>query len=114
MATVKARVARQWSLLVLTNLALGVLGVVPIWLLHYLVRHSLLADMEWVEHNPTENDGWLPLVLVIVPVLSVHVVLWWTLNVQARRARRARTWTVAVLTTLLPTAGLIVVGATGN
>ncbi|MFD7904214.1 hypothetical protein ACFVSN_05475 [Kitasatospora sp. NPDC057904] len=95
------------------NLLLGLPAVVPVWLLWYFAANWPLAALGWTTREPTENDGVLPMLLVLVPVVGVFTLLWWLAN----RAVRRRTapgsgrayWPVSALLLLVPTLVLIVV-----
>ncbi|MEV7026525.1 hypothetical protein [Kitasatospora sp. NPDC093558] len=101
---------------VAVNLALGLPAVVPVWLLWYFAANWPLAALGWTTREPTENDGVLPMLLVLVPVVGVFTLLWWLAN-RAVRRRTARGgwgwgwayWPVSVLLLLVPTLVLIVV-----
>ncbi|WP_327066440.1 hypothetical protein [Kitasatospora sp. NBC_01302] len=94
------------------NLLLGVPAVVPVWLLWYFAVNWPLSALGWTSREPTENDGVLPMLVVLVPVVGVFTVLWWLAN----RAVRRRTapgparvyWPLSVLLLLVPTSVLIV------
>ncbi|KPC83354.1 MULTISPECIES: hypothetical protein [Streptomyces] len=93
------------------NLLLGVPGVVPVWLLWYYVSNGPLADLGRTSREPTENDGMLLWLVVVVPVLAVFGIIWWLANepVRRRAALAPHTyWTAGVLLTLVPTAVLVV------
>jgi hypothetical protein len=89
------------------NLVLGVIGVVPLWMLGYLLRNTVLHDLAWSDRNPTENDGALPLVVVMGPPIVLFAGLWWAVNRWVRPRRHAGTWAVAVVLLVLPTAVLV-------
>lgn len=99
----------RWIHLVLLNLVLAVVAVVPLWLLGYLLRHTLLAYVGWSEPDPTENDGALPLVLVTVPVIALSAGIWLLTNMALRPPVRGREWVVALACALLPGSMLLLV-----
>ncbi|MET9499022.1 hypothetical protein [Streptomyces sp. NPDC006552] len=86
------------------NLLLGVPGVVPIWLLWYLVSN-------WIDPAPTENDGMALWLVIIAPVLAFYALLWWFPNRALARRTPLTTrhyWLLSATGTLLPTAALLV------
>ncbi|GAA2336557.1 hypothetical protein OKJ48_17245 [Streptomyces kunmingensis] len=94
---------RRWPTPLVLNLLLGIPGVVPIWLLWYLISN-------WTDPAPTENDGMALWLVIIVPVVGLYALLWWFPN----RALARRTtltaqnyWLLSAAGTLLPTAALI-------
>lgn len=101
----------KWRLTAVgVNLLLGIPGVVPVWLLWYFVSNGPLADMGYTRREPTENDGMLLWLVIIVPVAVVFGLVWWFANDPV--SRRARLdprlyWPAGLLLTLVPTAALI-------
>nr|WP_171109789.1 MULTISPECIES: hypothetical protein [Streptomyces] len=94
---------RRWPTALGVNLLLGIPGVVPIWLLWFLAasRHN---------PEPTENDGMALWLVIIVPVVGLYTLLWWTANTAlARRTSLAAQhyWLLSVAGTFLPTLTLI-------
>ncbi|WP_030685305.1 hypothetical protein [Streptomyces globisporus] len=87
------------------NLLLGVPGIVPYFLVWYVLANGPLASLGWTTRDPNENDGmWLWLVIV-VPVVGLYGLVWGLVNVRlARRtpARRAVFWTVCAAASLAP------------
>ncbi|MFF4247655.1 hypothetical protein ACFYY2_24765 [Streptomyces sp. NPDC001822] len=89
------------------NLALGVPGIVPVWLVWYFLTNGPLADAGWTRREPTENDGMLLWLVIVVPVVAVFGISWWLANgpVRRRAALDPRAyWPAVVLLTLVPTA----------
>ncbi|MFC8084753.1 MULTISPECIES: hypothetical protein [unclassified Streptomyces] len=105
-----ARHLRGWWAPFVVNLLLGVPAVVPIWLGWYLLANGPLAEFGGPMRNPTENDGLMPMLVVIVPVLALFGLIWWLAN-EALRRRTALAprsfWLLCVLVPFLPTAALI-------
>ncbi|MET7366089.1 hypothetical protein ABZS61_09700 [Streptomyces sp. NPDC005566] len=96
------------------NLLLGIPGIVPVWLLWYFVSNGPLAEMGYTRREPTENDGMLLWLVIIVPVVVVFGLLWWLANGPVRRRVRLDPllyWPVGVLLTLVPTLALIAAGS---
>ncbi|MEE1788639.1 hypothetical protein PUR71_37915 [Streptomyces sp. SP17BM10] len=96
------------------NLLLGLPAVVPVWLLWYFASNWPLAALGWTSREPTENDGVLPLLAILIPVVGAFGVLWWLANAAVRRRTapggRGRVyWPVSLVLLLVPTLVLIVV-----
>ncbi|MFF2136020.1 hypothetical protein [Streptomyces sp. NPDC058193] len=92
------------------NLALGVPGIVPVWLIWYVLANGPLAEGGWTQREPTENDGMMLWLVIVVPVVAVFGLLWWLANdsVSRRAAVDPRLyWTAGGLLTLVPTAALL-------
>lgn len=69
---------RKWlSAAVGVNVLLGVPGVVPACLLRYYVSNGPLADLGRTRREPTENDGMLLWLLIVVPVNVVLLLVRW-------------------------------------
>ncbi|MGW0781321.1 hypothetical protein [Streptomyces sp. NPDC002913] len=93
------------------NLLLGVPGVVPVWLVWYFLTNGPLADAGLASREPTENDGMMLWLVIIVPVVAVFGIIWWLVNepMGRRAALDPRVyWPAGVLLTLVPTGVLIV------
>lgn len=94
------------------NVLLGVPGVVPVWLLWYYVSNGPLADLGWTRREPTENDGMLLWLLIVVPVNVVFLLVWWLVNRPVRRRTGLDPrvyWPAGALTALVPTFVLVFV-----
>ncbi|MES5818318.1 hypothetical protein [Streptomyces sp. RG80] len=102
---------RHWSAPLLLNVLLGIPGVVPIWLLWYVAANGPLAELDLTVREPTENDGMLPWLLIVVPVVGLFGLLWWLANSPLRRrtalAPRAY-WSLSVVALLVPTIALFI------
>ncbi|MGW5776179.1 hypothetical protein [Streptomyces sp. NPDC003863] len=87
------------------NLLLGVPGIVPVFLVWYVLANGPLAALGWTERDPNENDGmWLWLVIV-VPVVGLYGLVWGLVNVRLRRRTpvpRPVYWTVCAVASLAP------------
>lgn len=95
------------------NLLLGVPGIVPVWLMWYFLSNGWLADSGFTRPEPTENDGMMLWLVVIVPVVGVFGIIWWLANDWVRRRSSLAPgayWTAGALLTLVPT-GVLVVGS---
>ncbi|MCX5412056.1 hypothetical protein [Streptomyces sp. NBC_00059] len=93
------------------NLLLGVPGVVPVWLVWSFLTNGPLADAGLASREPTENDGMMLWLVIIVPVVAVFGIIWWLVNepMGRRAALDPRVyWPAGVLLTLVPTGVLIV------
>ncbi|MER6255425.1 hypothetical protein ABT224_29145 [Streptomyces sp. NPDC001584] len=102
---------RRWWIAAGVNLLMGVPAVVPVWLLWYLAVNGPLAELGWTVREPTENDGMMLWLVIVVPVVTAFVLLWWLANhfVRRRNTAAARVyWPVCALMTLVPTATLMI------
>lgn len=93
------------------NLLLGVPGVVPAWLVWYVLANGPFAAAGWTVREPTENDGMMLWLIVVVPVVAVFGIIWWLVNepLGRRAALDARLyWPACVLLSLVPTGALVV------
>ncbi|MER6168295.1 hypothetical protein [Streptomyces violaceorubidus] len=102
--------ARYWWTPFLVNVLLGIPGVVPFWLVGYLMVNWPLAELGWTVREPTENDGMALWLVIVVPVVAVFAMIWWLVNAPLRRRTTLapRTfWLLCALAPLLPTAALI-------
>ncbi|WP_218040118.1 hypothetical protein [Actinomadura sp. WMMB 499] len=89
------------------NFLLGIPAIVPIWLLWYVAANWPLAAVGLTQRSPTENDGMLPALVLLVPIVGLSVSVWWLANRAVARGTRLRGrtyWTVCAVATLLPTA----------
>ncbi len=96
------------------NVLLGCVAVVPIWLLYHFLSNYPLAALGLTQREPTDNDGILPWLLVLVPVLAGFVLSWLWLNSRLRRGTGLRVgpyWTVSVMLVVLPTMVLVVLSS---
>ncbi|MEU9607552.1 hypothetical protein [Streptomyces sp. NPDC048057] len=103
--------ALAWVVPVLFNLVLGLLAVVPLWLSIYLAVNYPLAELGLTEREPTENDGVLPGLTLLVPLMGGLLGLWYLIGKLMRRGplRAARAyWWVGGAMALLPTTTLFV------
>lgn len=101
---------RHWSAPLLVNVLLGIPGVVPIWLLWYFTVNGPLADAGVTVREPTENDGMLLWLVIIVPVVALFVLLWWLANTPLRHRTTLTPrayWSLSVAALFVPTAALI-------
>ncbi|URM90723.1 hypothetical protein LUW75_12815 [Streptomyces sp. MRC013] len=67
------------------NLALGVPGLVPVWLVWYMLSNWPLADLGWTRGEPTENDGVWPWFVMFGPFVLLFALVWWFANRPVRR-----------------------------
>lgn len=101
---------KRWWAPLLVNVLLGIPGVVPIWLLWYLAVNWPLAELGLTVREPTENDGMAGWLLIVVPVVGLYGLLWWTANKPLRRDTGFAPhtyWLLGVLATFVPTIALI-------
>ncbi|MEV0322462.1 hypothetical protein ACIBKX_37175 [Streptomyces sp. NPDC050658] len=100
---------KHWAAPLLVNVLLGLPGVVPIWLVWYLMSNWPLADLGLTVREPTENDGMLVWLPIGVPVVVLYASLWWLASRPLRRRSELapRTyWCLSVLAPFIPTAAL--------
>ena len=101
---------RTWAVPVLVNLVLGAVAVIPVWGLVLFAVNYPLAGLGITHREPTENDGMLPWLLVLVPMWAAFLGLWIPVNLAMRRKRDAvkrRYWTASSLLVLLPAVALM-------
>ena len=87
------------------NLLLGILAVVPFFLLWYALSNGPLADLGWTRGEPTENDGMLIWWLIAAVALGTFVSIWGFVNVWLRRkvaVPASHYWPACVVATLVP------------
>ncbi|WP_103512053.1 hypothetical protein [Streptomyces sp. SM13] len=92
---------------VVVNLMLGVPAVVPVFLIWYVLSNGPLAELGWTQREPTENDGMLPWLILVVPVVAGFGGLWTLINLWMRRRLIAAAspypyWSVSVTLTVAP------------
>lgn len=98
-----------WVLSVLVNLVLGVVAVVPLWLVWYFAVSFPLADLGWTSGG-SEDDGLQPWLMVVVPIWAAFALLWWLSNTGIRQwtgLPRLQYWITGIALTLLPTVVLM-------
>ncbi|MBT8228383.1 MAG: hypothetical protein HKP61_20905 [Dactylosporangium sp.] len=90
------------------NLLLGIPAIIPFFLVWYFMVNGPLGSLGWAQRNPTENDGMLPMVIVVVPVFCLFGLIWWLVNLLLRRMTAVRAvpafqyWSACVLACLVP------------
>jgi hypothetical protein len=62
------------------KLALGIPGVVPIFLAWYFLSNGPLSNLGWTSREPTENDGTFALGLFLAPAILISGALWGLVN----------------------------------
>ncbi|WP_431780614.1 hypothetical protein [Streptomyces chumphonensis] len=99
----------RWLAAVTVNLLLGVLAIVPLWLLWYFAINWPLQAVGLTDGAPTENDGMLPWLLVPAPILLLFTAFWVVVNLLVKKADAASRayWVVSAGATLLPTLALL-------
>ncbi|MGW4376807.1 hypothetical protein ACWEJ7_24475 [Streptomyces albidoflavus] len=99
-----------WPLTVVANLCLGVIGVVPLFLLMLFLKNYPLAALGLTSREPTDNDGMLPWAMILIPMFVVYGGLWHAVNAGLRSltgpAHARRHWGLAILLTSAPTLSL--------
>ncbi|MGW8767593.1 hypothetical protein ACWGN5_34480 [Streptomyces sp. NPDC055815] len=87
------------------NLLLGVPGIVPVFLVWYVLANGPLAALGWTTQDPNENDGMRLWLVIVVPVVGLYGLVWGLVNVRLRRrtpVSRAVFWTVCAVASLAP------------
>ncbi|WP_306213718.1 hypothetical protein [Actinoplanes sp. RD1] len=90
---------------VFVNLLLGVVAVVPLFLIWYALSNGPLADLGWTRGEPTENDGMLIWWLLAAVSSGGFLSVWGLINVWARRrvaVPGSRYWPACVAASLVP------------
>lgn len=102
---------RTWAAPIAVNLILGLIAIIPLWGLILFAINFLLAGLDLTQREPTENDGMLPWLMILVPMWAVLLALWLPANAAMRRKRGTvnggHYWTASSLLCLLPTATLM-------
>lgn len=87
------------------NLLLGIPAIVPLFLAWYVLSNWPLAALGWTRPEPTENDGILLWLIVVVPVFCAFLGVWALINVWLRRRTAvpaSRYWPACVAASLVP------------
>ncbi|MEE1939619.1 hypothetical protein V1L54_09345 [Streptomyces sp. TRM 70361] len=103
--------ARKWLVCAGANLLMGVPLIVPVWIVSYFAASVPLAALGWTRAEPTDNDGLLPWLVVLLPSAALFF-LWWLANsaIARRTGVRGRAyWSVSAATALVPTLVCVVV-----
>jgi len=82
-----------------------VAGLVPLCALWLFAREWPLAALGLTERDPTDNDGMLPWLMILLPLWLVFLLLWFPFNYWMLRRYRLperRYWAAGTLLTLLP------------
>ncbi|RSM57727.1 hypothetical protein DMB66_31825 [Actinoplanes sp. ATCC 53533] len=96
---------RKLWLAVGVNLVLGVPAVVPIFLGWYFLVNGPLAALGWTQPDPDENEGMLPMVIFIVPILCLSGSIWGLVNWWLRRkvaVPAAQYWPACLAASFVP------------
>ncbi|MBA8826157.1 hypothetical protein FHX42_003533 [Saccharopolyspora lacisalsi] len=95
----------RWIASIVANLLLGCIAVIPLWLLWLFALDFPFAALGLTRRAPTENDGVLPWLIVLVPLLTVLVALWILINFWMRRKSEMPTrtyWVASSVVMLFP------------
>ncbi|MDT0305798.1 hypothetical protein RM780_02315 [Streptomyces sp. DSM 44917] len=79
-----------WLPPVCLNAVLGVLAIVPFFALALFLRNFPLHDLGLTRREPTENDGILGWVILLVPLGGTSLGIWFLSNYLVRNTTRAR------------------------
>lgn len=98
---------RTWKLPIpiAVNLLLGIPAIVPILLGWRLMVNGPLAELGWTQRDPTADDGMVPMLIVIVPVICLFGLPWGLANAWMRSRTAALTsvyWLACVAATFVP------------
>lgn len=104
-SSARQRQGRVWPV-VLLNLLLGIPGVIPVGMVWYFLANGPFAALRLPMRNPTENDGMLPIIIVIGPFVVGSALIWFLLNrllIKKPRLHRKRLWLLgAVMSLVVP------------
>ncbi|WP_326752890.1 hypothetical protein OIE73_14045 [Streptomyces hirsutus] len=100
----------RWGAPPAVNLILGVVAVVPLWLSMMFVVSYPLAGLGLTSREPTDNDGVLPWMTILILVWAVFLALWIPLNQWARPecCARRRYWATSAGLVPVPMTVLVV------
>jgi hypothetical protein len=96
---------RRLLLAVGVNLLLGVLAIVPLFLIWYALSNGPLASLGWTQPEPTENDGMLIWWLLAAVAFCVFASIWGWVNFWIRRkvaVPASQYWAACVVASLVP------------
>lgn len=92
------------------NLCLGILLILPFWLLVFYLRNWPLADLGITHRDVNENDGPGVLPTILLPLFLIFLAAWVGVNYMIGKSRDERGlgfWPYAALLTATPTMFLI-------
>jgi hypothetical protein len=93
-----------WLVPLAVNSLFGCLAIFPLGLVWYFLANHPLAALGLTERDPTDNDGIVPHLLVLL-VVGVFVALWaavnWAIRVRSRLPVRLY-WLVSAALLLAP------------
>lgn len=75
----------RWVAVLSVNTVLGALFTMPMLYLWLFLQEYPLAALGLASREPTNNDGVLPWLLLIIPLLSLGLLLWLGINVLLRK-----------------------------
>ena len=87
------------------NLVLGVLAVVPLFLVWYALSNGPLASLGWTQPEPTENEGMLIWWLIAAVAFGGFASIWGFVNAWTRRrvaVPASHYWPACVAASLVP------------
>ncbi|GAB2905055.1 hypothetical protein GCM10022245_45980 [Streptomyces mayteni] len=102
------------------NAVLGVVGVVPCFVLWYFLSNYPLHDLGLTSREPTENDGIGVAAFVLLLVGGWFLAVWALSNVAVRRGTPARSlpgrryWATSCLVSCAPSLVIVVWAALGR
>ncbi|MFD5319998.1 hypothetical protein [Streptomyces sp. NPDC127098] len=95
------------------NAVLGIVAVVPLFLLWYFLVNYPLHDLGLTSREPTENDGVGVVLVMLAVVWAWFLAVWFLANVLVRKGTPARElpgrryWTASATMPLVPTLVLV-------
>ncbi|WP_328915173.1 MULTISPECIES: hypothetical protein [unclassified Streptomyces] len=94
-----------WAVPAAVNTVLGCVGTFPLGLLWTFLADHPLASIGLTHRDPTDNDGVLPWLVLLILVVGVYCALWAAANIAVRRWTRLPGrpyWVFTVIVTLVP------------
>lgn len=92
-------------------MALGVPGIVPIWLTWVYLSNWPIAAVGLTDRSPTENDGFVVFSLIFLPILTLSALGWAGVGHLLRRCTGPLSpgpfWLISTTAVLVPTGALI-------
>ncbi|GIH62938.1 hypothetical protein [Microbispora siamensis] len=100
-----------WIAPAVVNLILGCAGVFPLGFLWIFLAQYPLAALGLTDREPTDNDGIVPWLILLVGGVGTFIVVWMGINAGLRklsRLARPQYWLFSTALSLLPFAALAI------
>ena len=81
---------RTWLAPISVNAILGIIGIAPFFLLWVFLAEFPLNALGLTGREPTNNDGILPWIILLIPVEGVFLAIWYLSNYLVRNGTRAK------------------------